>query len=300
MTWQAFGDWGTSNLRLYRMEDRRVTASCDGPGIGKLEGTPASALRFALQRLDMREPPSAIRLVGMAGSRTGLVEAPYALCPAAADDWVRASIAGDLDGIPLVVGAGLACVDSTGRPDVMRGEEAQIFGAMVLAGVRQQGKAMYVLPGTHSKWANADNARIAGFQTFLSGELFDLLKSHSTLLAPGEAGTPAEEDAGFDAGLKSASQDEGLSALLFSVRSLQLRGGASRRWAIGYLSGLVIGDEVATMHGKLGQLDRVTLIGTPALCARYHRALTALGVAVDHLDGEACVLKGMELLNADH
>ena len=33
-----------------------------------------------------------------------------------------------------------------GVPDVMRGEEAQIFGAGIIDG-------LCVLPGTHSKWA---------------------------------------------------------------------------------------------------------------------------------------------------
>ena len=296
MNWQAFGDWGTSNLRLYRREAGRITGRADGPGIGKLAGPPMDALRAALARLGPESAPTAITLCGMAGSRTGIVEAPYALCPATAAEWAEAAVTSALDGIALRVAAGLACEDASGRPDVMRGEEAQIFGAMALLPERAEGQAVYLLPGTHSKWAEVVDGRITGFRTFLSGELFDLLSSHSTLLTPGEAGKQGQEDAGFAAGLERALPGDGLAASLFATRSLQLRHGQTRRFAQGFLSGLVIGDEIATMRRLSNLPPRITLIGAAPLCARYGRALALAGVGVDRLDGEECVMRGMELV----
>ena len=76
MSWHALGDWGTSNLRLYRVEDGRVTDRRDGPGIGALPGSPADALREALAPWVAAQPPAGITLCGMAGSRGGLQEAP--------------------------------------------------------------------------------------------------------------------------------------------------------------------------------------------------------------------------------
>ncbi len=300
MSWRAFGDWGTSNLRLYRIEGSHIAGRCEGAGIGKLVGTPEAVLRSALAKLGPDDSPSEIRLCGMAGSRAGLAEAPYVACPSSAHDWVREAVSLEFDGIPLSIAAGLACEDGSGRPDVMRGEEAQIFGAMALVPDRAVGKALYVLPGTHCKWVHAEEGSVTAFRTFLSGELFDLLQTHSTLLVPGEAGTQAEEEAGFAAGLDRAGLGEGLAASLFATRSLQLRGGQTRRWAAGFLSGLVIGDEIATMRRLTSLPDTVSLIGSPALCGRYEQALAPAGVVIDRLDGEACALRGMELLDVEY
>lgn len=299
MSWKAFGDWGTSNLRLYRIEQSgTVSATTQGPGIGSLTQGAHAALRDALDTLAggamAADPPSEIRLCGMAGSRTGLAEAPYALCPADAEQWAREAIPLTFDGIALRIAAGLACDD---LPDVMRGEEAQIFGAIAMSPDRGAGRSVHVLPGTHSKWAVVEDGRITGFRTFLSGELFALLQSRSTLLALGETGTPDEEDAGFAAGLDRANGGDGLAAALFATRSLQLRAGRSRRWATGFLSGLIIGDEVQAMRRLAGLPQSVSLIGAPALSARYVQALGAAGVAVQCLDGAACALKGLELLD---
>lgn len=299
MSWQAFGDWGTSNLRLYRMEAGAVVARADGPGIGKLEGTPAQALRAALGQLAGGTEPSRITLCGMAGSRTGLIEAPYALCPAGVDDWAQAAVVAQFDGVPLRIGAGLACEDASGRPDVMRGEEAQIFGAMALDPQRAKGQAIYVLPGTHAKWAEVTQGRITGFRTFMTGELFDLLRRHSTLLTPGDDGTQADEDAGFAQGLSRGLQGDGLAASLFATRAQQLRQGWLRRQSIGFLSGLCLGDEVAAMRRLRGLPAEVTLIGAGPLCGRYAQSLAACGVGAVQMDGEACVLQGMEWLDGE-
>lgn len=305
MSWQAFGDWGTSNLRLYRIDGSgQVTARSDGPGIGSLDQSPAATLLAALDMLAggafAADPPSEIRLCGMAGSRTGLAEAPYAQCPSDLVGWAHAGIELTFEGIPLRIAAGLAYGDAEGRPDVMRGEEAQVFGAIALAPGRGAGRSLHVLPGTHSKWAIVEDGRITGFRTFMSGELFALLKSRSTLLKLGESGTADEQDDGFVTGLDRALGGEGLAASLFSVRGLQLRAGRTRQWSAGYLSGLVIGDEVDTMRRLSGLSPSVTLIGAPALCARYLQALAMVGVTSERLDGEACVLKGMELLDVRH
>ena len=62
-------------------------------------------------------------------------------------------------------------------PDVIRGEETQIFGALGNGSDNGQ----FILPGTHSKWALVENGQIVWFTTFMTGELFAVLCNHSIL-----------------------------------------------------------------------------------------------------------------------
>ena len=54
------------------------------------------------------------------------------------------------------------------------------------------GDGVYVLPGTHSKWARVEAGRIVGFETFMTGEMFELLARNSLdgriLASPAVAG----------------------------------------------------------------------------------------------------------------
>ncbi len=298
MSWHVAGDWGTSRLRLYRIEGGHVTERREGPGIGKLTGSPAEVLRAALAPWHGASSPTRIDLCGMAGSRSGLYEIAYVDCPASARDWAGAAPALAFDGIALRIAPGLACADAAGRPDVMRGEEAQIYGALALEPALGQGRTRFVLPGTHSKWVRVEDGKIVGFRTCLTGELFALLRDRSTLLAVGNADDSADDAAGFADGLERPVSGAGLLGTLFETRSMQLRAGKSPTWARGFLSGLVIGSEIADMRDADGLLDRIILIGAGGLTARYASALARFGVASREMDGDACVLRGLELIDA--
>ena len=126
-------------------------------------------------------------MAGMVGSRQGWVEAPYCPCPAGLDDIAARLLrltpaAGTTRRIAIV--PGISC-EHGGVPDVMRGEEIKILGALELLGIAD---ATLVLPGTHSKWATVEGGRIRGFSTVMSGEFYALLRQHSilarTLAAP--------------------------------------------------------------------------------------------------------------------
>jgi 2-dehydro-3-deoxygalactonokinase len=62
----------------------------------------------------------------------------------------------------------------------MRGEETQLFGALHLLGP-DAADGCYVLPGTHSKWVRLHAGRITELRTYMTGELFALLRQHGTL-----------------------------------------------------------------------------------------------------------------------
>ncbi|WP_184722918.1 2-dehydro-3-deoxygalactonokinase [Caulobacter sp.] len=293
----VFGDWGTSRLRLSLFDGGAKLAETDGPGIGALIASPAGTLLQALAPWRAEHDLKRVILCGMAGSRSGVIEAPYADCPADVTDWAGQAADLSLDGLSINVAPGLAATAANGAPDVMRGEETQIFGALALRPDLAQGEHWFVLPGTHSKWAHVRDGRVLGFQTFLTGELFALLTERSSLLMGTDRMENAADSAqGFDDGLARAREERPIGAL-FEARSAQLRAGRSGAWAQGYLSGLLLGSEVAEAVRSSGA-RAVTVIGAASLAERYGAALDAASVTSQALSGEACVLAGLRLFAA--
>jgi 2-dehydro-3-deoxygalactonokinase len=200
----------------------------------------------------------------------------------------------DTAAVSARIAPGLSGTNFAGAPDVMRGEETQIFGALALAPELASGDATLVLPGTHSKWAAIHDGQVRRFQTVMTGELFGLLRDHSALAAlpfEGEAGD------GFDDGL-AAAEDGAPLAQLFAARSRQLVEGKGRAWALEYLSGLLIGGEIAAMTRATGA-NAITIVGAAALEPRYSRAAERFGVSARSLDGEACAIAGLLALAGD-
>jgi 2-dehydro-3-deoxygalactonokinase len=290
--YHVLGDWGTSNLRLFRVEGGVVTGRLKGPGIGALPASPAEVFGTTLAPWLEAGRPKWVQLCGMAGARDGWVETPYVDCPADAAHWSGGSARFDHDGVPVSITAGLACIDVDGIPDVMRGEETQIFGALSLNPDLAVGQHIIVLPGTHSKWTLIDNGRVVSFCTALSGELFALLRDHSTLLRATTT-TATDEPAGFESGLDRAGREKRLLTSLFATRALQLRDSRSPEWAAGYLSGLIIGNEIAEMTAIFPAVETVQIVGDPTLGKRYAQAFARCGIKSSFHDGDACAQAGL-------
>jgi 2-dehydro-3-deoxygalactonokinase len=291
----VIGDWGTSRLRLFRVQDGSITARRDGPGIGTVGRDAEAAFADCMAPWLEDGAPTDIRLCGMVGARDGWVEAPYADCPADASAWRAAVVRFDWRGAPLSIMAGLACMSADGVPDVMRGEETQIFGAIARDPALGRGRYLIVLPGTHNKWSMVEDGRVLSFRTIPTGELFALLRDQSTLGPRIEDADPAQEAEGFAEGLARGGEGRLLSSL-FAARSMRLRAGRPVGWAPGYLSGLIIGCEIAEIRSALGSVDDIVLIGDARLSARYAQALAAQGLSSRLLDGDACSLAGLGYL----
>jgi 2-dehydro-3-deoxygalactonokinase len=175
-------------------------------------------------------------------------------------------------------------------PDVMRGEETQLAGLLAL----EPGYAgAACLPGTHTKWATLDRDRVAGFRTFMTGELFALLRDQSILRHSVGSETELDEAAYADAVTEAAAAPAALAARLFSTRARGLLGTLRPAEALGRISGLLIGMEIGAM--RAAWIDRpLMLVGTPALCRRYSLALTLLGARMPAtVDAERCTLAGL-------
>lgn len=275
-------DWGTSSLRAAMLDAQgQVVAERSLPrGILAVAPGEFPAVFDAACGDWLREGGGTALLSGMVGSRQGWVEAPYCPCPAGFAD-IAARLAWVEPGHIAIV-PGLAC-ETQGVPDVLRGEETQVFGAMQLLGMDG---GLFVLPGTHSKWVRAAGKRIEAFSTYMTGEFYALLRQHSILARTLPPGDGELDPPAFLRGIKHAMQSGNLLHAAFSARTLSLFDRLPAAALPSYLSGLVIGEELRSQ--RLAALSRpLVVIGAPALTLRYELALQALGVPVRSVGSEA-------------
>ncbi len=289
-------DWGTTNLRAWRLgADGAVEAARDFPfGVSKLQpGQAEQVFRDQVRpALDAQALPAL--LCGMIGSNLGWRAVAYLDCPASAADLARGLVEVEGGPAPVRVVPGLRGPGLEGAPDVMRGEETQIIGWLALEPERLRGRHVVCHPGTHAKWALIEDGRIVRFLTAMTGELFEVLRRHSVLRTEARP----DDEAAFDLGLKSAGDGGALASRLFTARSRVVAGGLAPDAAAAYLSGLLIGAEVAALPGLLGLEagSTVAVVGEGALTRWYGRALEARGWRAGLYDGDQAVLSGLAAL----
>ncbi|MCE2781775.1 2-dehydro-3-deoxygalactonokinase [Limnohabitans sp.] len=277
-------DWGTSSLRGARLGDNgQVLESREFPR-GILTVPPGQFESVCHELFgDWMQAPGALCLIsGMAGSRQGWQEAPYCPCPAGFAELGQHLLWLQPGRIALVPGLSCTGQDDMQSPDVMRGEEVQIFGALQLSG---RDNATLVLPGTHSKWVHVDSRRVAQFQTFMTGEVFALMSQQSILGKTLDL-NGAFNEATFLQGVDQSQQAGGVLHHLFAVRTLGLFDRLSAAQLTSYLSGLLIGEELRTQTVHADS-DPVILIGSETLTQRYSLALQHLGIACQCHGAEA-------------
>jgi 2-dehydro-3-deoxygalactonokinase len=275
-------DWGTSSLRVARLGPQgRVLQERSLPR-GILTVAPGEFPSVFDDACGdwMRQSGGPAILSGMVGSRQGWLEAPYCPCPAGFDE-IAARLAWVQPGRIAIV-PGLSC-ETYGVPDVIRGEETQVFGALQLLGIAD---GLFVLPGTHSKWVRVVRGRIEAFATFMTGEFYALLRRHSIL-----ARTLPDMDGELDAqalrrGVEHALQSGNLLHAAFSARTLALFERLPAAALPSYLSGLLIGEELRSqdLRAPSGPL---VVIGSPALTQRYEVALQVMGVGAHSVGSQA-------------
>ncbi len=274
-------DWGTSSLRAQLSDAAgnilHTTATQDG-----ILSVPAGGFDAAFERICgawLRDYPDTLVLAaGMIGSRQGWHEAPYLDCPAGFADMAEGLLWPAPDRA-LAFLPGLRTLHHADTPDVMRGEEVQIFGALDALGVDE---GVFVLPGTHSKWAVVENRRIVRFHTFMTGELYALLRHQSILarLMPAQDAAPSSDPAlaqAFVQGCEHAREGT-LLHRLFTIRPRGLFDQLPAAAQPEYLSGLLVGEEIREAIAMLGEAPAVHLVCNATLAERYGRALSAFGL----------------------
>ncbi|WP_372572282.1 2-dehydro-3-deoxygalactonokinase [Ruegeria jejuensis] len=288
-------DWGTSNLRAYCVDEAGTILGQVSRDAGVKTMPEAGYPVLVQQLLADLAPPAPIRhalLVGMVGSELGWRETPMRPAPASLSD--LAHHLNPVPGHPCRVIPGVSALSVAGLPDMMRGEETQVLGALAETG---QTSGLFCLPGTHCKWVQCDDGRITRITTAMTGELFDLLTRHSVLRAQTGSDDTEDDLTAFDEGVQTALTGLGAAQLAFSVRPRALvadkSGAASAR---SYLSGILIGAELQTMqaHQKGSAL---TIIGAPALTRAYARACVILDIKAKTMDGATAVSRGAALIH---
>lgn len=273
-------DWGTSSLRAHLLgADGVVLESRAEPwGIMQVRDRDFTSLFDQITGAwRAANPELTVIAAGMIGSSHGWLEAPY--CPAPAGVAELTSSLVQVPGVPLFIVPGVALRGE--NPSVMRGEETQVIGVLATR-PELAARSVLVLPGTHSKWVQVTDSRIVTFESYMTGELFAVLRAHSILgrFAADSAGggelDAVVADEAFRRGVRAARDSpRGIAPLLFSARGLVLLGELPPKASLEYLSGLLIGEEVRC--GLLAFARPHALVGDAALCARYAVALKVFG-----------------------
>lgn len=278
-------DWGTSNRREYLLEDGRVLGvSRDERGVIEMGGT---GYEEAVASIRARHGDLPVLIAGMAGSNRGWREAPYADAPASAGDIAR-QLLWVQPGRTAIV-PGVAWRDRE-APSVMRGEEVQLFGAVAAGLVPPD--ALVAQPGTHNKWVEMQGGAIGRFSTLMTGELFALLAKHSILSAQLTAAvTPG---LAFLEGVRHA-QERPLPSALFEARAAMLLGFRPQEDTSDYVSGLLIGTDVASadVRGR-----EAFILSDETLGALYQAAVAELGGTAYLVDTVAAFTVGMALIRS--
>lgn len=284
-------DWGTSALRAYRLDGSgRILEMRSSPqGILSVENGKFSAVVEAKAGDWIAAGDSPVVMSGMIGSRQGWLEVPYAACPAGFEEISAGMRKVTWDGGTAWIAPGLTCRDEAGIPDVMRGEEVQILGVLDRLG---PGAHTVCLPGTHSKWVEVSDGRIARFSTHMTGEAFAVFRAHSILGRMMKDGT--NDAAAFEEGVRRSTDAGGLLHHLFGVRARGLFGELTEAGSASYLSGMLIGHEIRSAHRKRG---RVHVLCSAQLAEIYGHAFAVLEIEAKTLDPDS-VTKGLFRLAA--
>ncbi|WIW47580.1 2-dehydro-3-deoxygalactonokinase [Bradyrhizobium sp. 62B] len=287
-------DWGTSSFRLWLVDHAGQVLAERRSDEGMLAATKTGFPAVLQSHLAAVEAPDHLPVLvcGMAGAKTGWVEAGYVDTPAPLAAVLKQAVRVPGEARDIRILPGIAQRDAS-APDVMRGEETQLLGAL---GFEAAGEALVCMPGTHSKWVRVRGGTVERFSTFMTGELFSVV-SRETILSFAVAGADEAEDvASFKAAVKAAYAAPAFAAnLLFGARSRQLLFGGTPAAARETLSGTLIGVELAAgLSGAVPQAG-VALIASGRLATLYRHAFDALSVTVQPVDADEAVRRGLSM-----
>jgi 2-dehydro-3-deoxygalactonokinase len=287
-------DWGTTRMRVWLLDGTGAVLAERRGDDGLITAQAAGFSAVLEGHLAAMGAPEALPVIicGMAGSRQGWLEAPYVTVPAPLGAILAeaARIPGQRRDIRIVPGLAQRQADA---PDVMRGEETQLAGA----GLPAKGRHLACMPGTHSKWVLVEDGTVAGFGTWPTGELFSVLAAHSILRhSLGEEPRSVTPDNAFfrDWCRKALAEGGDVTSRLFSIRAASLLRDLKPGDAAACLSGLLIGDEIASANRRYGaSAAPVVLIASGSLGGLYGEALGLAGLAVRTVDADEAVRAGL-------
>ena len=281
-------DWGTSSFRAYLIKNNIVSERIetkDGMKFinnNSFEKTFISLIENWLDNYQTIE----VLASGMVGARQGWSEAPYQETPCDLNNIKFISPLINDNRIALKIFSGISQID---QPDVMRGEETQVAGFFY---ENPNFEGSICLPGTHSKWIKVRDQNIVKFQTFMTGELFEVISQNTVLIHSVKSNKTDQEEL-----LKSVDlifKDPSLFGnALFKLRADDLINSRNKIIYKSRLSGYLLGLEL------LGSIDywkksKIALIGNKELNKLYSYVLKDKVSSIIFYEAEDMTLKGLK------
>lgn len=284
-------DWGSTNIRAFLyLDGKQVEVKKSHEGVTVVRGKDCEGAfdRLTAQWFEKYGPMPTI-MAGMVGSINGWTDAAYLDCPVDLGDLAtQLTEVKHSKGYTIRIVPGI-CVRDPDNYNVIRGEETQLAGAFKLSPSK-----VYIMPGTHCKWVLADGSKVKSFRTAMTGEMHSIMMQHSLIgLGAGEQETSAED---FKRGLERGYFENNIVPRLFEIRGANILGGIKPSHVGEFLSGLLIGAEIASMQ-KIFQFTKedspLTVIANNFFFERYKQGLELAGLDGVQLDADTCFLEGI-------
>ena len=280
-------DWGTSNFRAYLLDNDKVLdkiSSNDGMKFVKRNDFENVLIKNISSWFSSNDNIQ-ILASGMVGAKQGWTEVPYAKAPC---EVLKLNL-----GTPKVKNKKLKVyilsgISQNNPEDVMRGEETQLAGFLL---DNPTFNGSICLPGTHSKWVNVEKYKILNFNTYLTGELYEIVKNYSVLKHSLSNNDICEKKLieGVEITLKSPNN---FSNKLFQLRAKDLLKNQSSVEANSLLSGYFLGLELLGSKVYWFRKD-VILIGSDFLNRYYELCLKNKVNSIKKFTSSEMTLKGL-------
>jgi 2-dehydro-3-deoxygalactonokinase len=224
---------------------------------------------------DLKNIP--IIISGMASSSMGIIELPYATLPFTLDG--KDAIVELIEPTAEFPFETILISGVKGEDDLMRGEETQMVGiAELVNSINSSNETICIFPGTHSKHIKINNGSITGFNTYMTGEIFQLLSNQSVLKEAVSISNNGIEEhkEQFHKGIDDANENTNLLNELFGVRTNVLMKKISKENNYYYLSGLLIGYELSVL--KHTTAEQIILCSGNSMFELYKLAIERVGI----------------------
>ena len=285
-------DWGSTRFRAYLLDEagNLVDSVTSNRGIFSRKRRSYEEILFHnCERWLRWMPEMPVLMAGMIGSRNGWIETDYLSCPVSIRS-LGANIVQvqDICSHHAYIVPGISYLASPRLPDVIRGEETQVFGVLDKPAVNN---LIACVPGTHSKWIQVENNKIARFSTYMTGEMFAAILRCGSISSILDDCTDDADN--FMEGVGVSQRDGGLLNHLFSIRSRAVTSQNGYKLNRSYLSGLLIGAEIRSALDLYPVTSDIAVIGANSLVRDYSLAFSGLGISVSPYTSENAFINGL-------
>ena len=221
----------------------------------------------------------------MVGSKQGWIEAPYQKTPCNLNniEFISPSVKDNRFSLKIFSG-----ISQDNTPDVMRGEETQIAGFLY---DNPNFNGSICLPGTHSKWVNLNSYDIKKFTSFLTGELYEIVKKYS-ILKHSLNTTRLEDEIVKSAANLIIENPSFISNKLFEIRAENLLKNSNQTSNNSKLVGYLLGIELSGSKTYWEDKDLV-IIGSSNLNKYYELILNGRSKSIQLFNSNDMVLNGL-------